>query len=87
MKCLTEKKIYMVDSMRGATFEKWAKLSVFLIKKLLFMKEFLHFEGLGDLWEVKNFTKKPVFGQVDMYQENSKGNKIFLQKNEDSVQG
>ena len=59
----------MMDSMRGATFEKWAKLSVFLIKKLVFMKEFLHFEGLGDLWEVKNFTKKPVFGQVDMYQE------------------
>ena len=68
--------------MRGATFEKWAKLSVFLIKKLVFMKEFLHFEGLGDLWEVKNFTKKPVFGQVDMYQEkkNSKRDKIFCKK-------
>ena len=48
------KKIYMLDSMRGATFEKWATISLCLIKKLVFMKEFLHFKGLGELWECPN---------------------------------
>ena len=55
LKCLTEKKNYMFDTMRGATFEKWVIISVFLIKNLLLMKEFLHFKGQGDLWECQNW--------------------------------
>ena len=45
------KKIYMVDSVRGATFEKWGKLSVFLIKKLVFMKAWETSESVKiDFW-------------------------------------
>ena len=40
-----KKKNYMVDLMTGATFEKWATISLILIKKNgCFMKEFLHFK-------------------------------------------
>ena len=52
--------------------EKWLKMSsniAIFDQKWTFMKDFLNFQGPGELWEVKNFTKKPVSGQVDMYQE------------------
>ena len=37
------------------TFEKWALLLLFFIKKWTFMKDFLNFQGPGKLWEVKNW--------------------------------
>ena len=57
------KKNYMFDTMRGATFEKWVIISVFLIKKLLLMKEFLHFKGQGDLWECQNWILDAFLSQ------------------------
>ena len=52
--------------------EKWPKIGTniaIFYQKMDIMKDFLNFQGPGKLWEVKNFTKKPVSGQVDMYQE------------------